>query len=178
MKTKEDEVIALRKQGLTYQQIQDKLNLSSVTVCRYIAKNNMLKRDMYPLDVINKIKKLADNGAGVREIAEKVGIEYNLLRGLMFRKKIRINKKNILKDKILSLADSLTPKEIAAKLGVSVDYVRVVRYRGGANCSAKKLRAIRAYNMLNAGMDIDDIAKKLKVKPITVARYIKGGFYE
>lgn len=178
MKKKEDEVISLRKQGLTYQQIQDKLNLSSVTVCRYLAKNKMLKADKYPPVVIDKIKKLADDGVGVRVISKKVGIEYNLLRGLMFRKKIRINRNNNLKDKILSLADSLTPKEIADKLSVSVDYVRAVRYKNGASCSAKKLRAIRAFNMLNNGMDIDDIAKELMVNPVTVERYIKGGFYE
>lgn len=177
-KTKEDEIIALRKQGMTYREIQDELKVSAVTICKWLSKNGMLKKDKYTHEAVNKIKSMAKDGVRVRVIASELGIDYNSLRWHMIRNKIRVNKKNKLKDGVLSASELLTPKEVAAKLGVSAGYVRSVRYKNGGGYGGRKQRAIRAFNMLNEGMSIDDIASKLMVKPVTIERYIKGGFYE
>lgn len=177
-KTKEDEIIDLRSKGMTYKEIQDKLNVSAVTVCKWLSRNGMLKKDKYTPDVASKIKMMASDGVSVKDIAAAVGIEYNRARGYMTRNKIRINKKNKLRDKVLSMSELLTPKEIAKELGVSAGYVRSVRYKNGGGYSGRKQRATRAFNMLNKGMNIDDIAEILAVKPSSVERYIKGGHYE
>lgn len=76
---KKDEVIKLRKEGMTYQQISEKVKLSKVTIskyCRSIKENFSIYEKIRKIsdDVIIEAQKIYDDGHSLREVEKIIGV--------------------------------------------------------------------------------------------------------
>lgn len=171
---KTNKIIELRKQGMTYEQIRKQLNVSHPTIAKVLKENNMLKSTVYTPQTVLKIKSMLDSGYYVKDIAKEIGVSYVGLRSFMFDNKIRVNRKSKNMEIVLNLANEFDTNQTVSKTGLSIDYVRTVRYRNGASKSPAAYRKEKAIKMLNEGKSIDDIAEELGVLPITIVRYIKS----
>lgn len=171
---KTNKIIELRKQGMTYEQIRKQLNVSHPTIAKVLKENDMLKSTVYTPEVVLKIKSMLDDGHYVKDIAKEIGATYVGLRSFMVKNKIRVGRKTKNIELVLSLSDKYDTNQIASKTGLSIDYVRTVRYRNGASKSPAAYRKEKAIKMLNEGKSIDYIAEELGVLPITIVRYIKS----
>lgn len=159
---------------MTYEQIRKQLNVNHQTIAKVLKENNMLKNTVYTPQKVLKIKSMLDSGHHIKDIAKEIGTSYIGLRSFMFKHKIRANRKSKKMELVLNLADEFDTNQTVSKTGLSAHYVRTVRYRHGASKSPAAYRKEKAIKMLNEGENIDDIAEKLGVLPITIVRYIKS----
>lgn len=72
-----EEMVGLRKRGLTYEEIAARLNITSVTVAKYLRREGLGGRKKKVTgEVLNKMDNLVRTGMHKKEIADKLSLSY------------------------------------------------------------------------------------------------------
>lgn len=129
------QVVELRKQGKTYKEIQEQLNIGKGSISN-ICKEAGLERSYIELtpEKIEECQKLYDELGSIKKVAKQVGISYDRLR-------------NVIKSKTITPKDSYTyVKEHRRKIKEEL-----VTYKGGKceKCGYDKCIAALDFHHIN-----------------------------
>jgi len=126
----EQAVIELRKQGLTYKEISEKLGIGETSVWQILRKHGLIGigRNKYQ-EIEPKVVELRKQGYTYRQIAEELGISKDRIWKIL-RKHGLINtstKDNSIEQRIVELRkQGYTYRQIAKELGVSMSKIHKV----------------------------------------------------
>lgn len=124
----EQAVIELRKQGLTYKEISEKLGIGETSVWQILRKHGLTGINKYQ-EIEPKVVKLRKQGYTYRQIAEELGISKDRVWKIL-RKHGLINtstKDNSIEQRIVELRkQGYTYRQIAKELGVSMSKIHKV----------------------------------------------------
>lgn len=109
-----DQVLALRDQGLTYDQICKKLNCTHGSVAYYLTKSGISKCNMtrgQQFDLAKKAMELRQSGMQVKDVCEYLGVSSSHLRYLWRVSNMKITRKYVRKND----ASQIAPEDISVE---------------------------------------------------------------
>ena len=199
---RKEEALELYNQGLEIKEIAKRLNVTSVTINTYIKelieegriqeRKNLKQRKKE--EKKEEVLRLCKQGIKTKEIAKKLNLAdstiHRYIRELEEegrveeRKSVRKSVKIERKEKVLELYNQGTEvKEIAMRLDVSVvtikTYIKELKEEGrveerkSVRKSIKIERKEKVLELYNQGIEVKEIAMRLKVSPATVYKYIE-----
>lgn len=169
-------IIEMRKNGSTYDEIKEALNVSDGVISRALKSVGMVGNKRFTDKDKKDIERMVKSGKTIGEIADVYGItmfnmQYHMHTMGVFPGKI--GKKSKARE-IVALAPTHTVDETAKKLKTTVEYVRTVRREAGVNKRNSEYTMERITAMAKDGFSVSDITKKLGITEFTVMKYIKG----
>ena len=194
-----EKILELYNQELEIKEIAKKLNLAYSTIHRYIKELGeegriQERKNLKQRKREERILELYSQGLEIKEIAKKLNLAYSTVHRYIReleeegrveeRKSVRKSVKIERKEKVLELYNQGTEvKEIAMRLDVSVvtikTYIKELKEEGrveerkSVRKSIKIERKEKVLEIYNQGIEVKEIAMRLKVSPATVYKYIE-----
>ena len=187
--------LELYNEGANIEEIAKRLNISDVTIYKYIKElgkeGKIQRRERKKIKKEEKKKKTLElYNKGIKDIAERVGVSTETINtyikelegeGKVQRRKK--NKKEENKEKTLELYNQgIHIEEIAKRLNMSHvtinKYIRELEKEGKVQKRKernikKKENKEKTIELYNEGIDIKEIAKRLNTSHVTINKYIR-----